>query len=157
MRENSLASNSSPVPFDVAVYWEERLRNNPGITGVGYTSLGRGYNEWLYRIRRRVFLRLMRSLKGNWSANRVLDVGSGTGFYIQLWKEIGVKSLVGSDLTEISVLNLRAKYPFDTFHQLDIGAATPHSQSWNTSVSSRPLANRTGPFSACVRASRSTR
>lgn len=119
--ETQLPANSPTAVFDPTAYWEERLLKNPGITGVGYTALGRCYNHWLYKIRRRVFLRLGRTLKSDWRATRVLDIGSGTGFYFQLWKEMGVGFLEGSDLTEIALSRLREKFPGDTFQQLDIG------------------------------------
>ena len=121
--ESQFPAISPPAGFDPAAYWEERLRKNSGIAGVGYTTLGRCYNQWLYKIRRRVFLRLGNSLKSDWRTARVLDIGSGTGFYIQLWKEMGAGLLEGSDLTEIAVSRLRQKFVGETFHQLDIGGS----------------------------------
>ncbi|HZQ24308.1 MAG TPA: class I SAM-dependent methyltransferase [Terriglobales bacterium] len=113
--------------FNPSEYWEERLRTNPGITGVGYTSLGTGYNYWLYRVRRKVFLRVLRARGIDWSKATVLDIGSGTGFYIELWKELGASAIVGSDITEIATSDLRARFPEQTFLRLDIGAELPNS------------------------------
>ncbi len=111
--------------FDPSQYWERRLQNNPGITGVGYTSLGTGYNEWLYRIRKRVFLRLLASQQFGWEDASVLDVGSGTGFYIQRWKDAGVRKIVGSDLTAIATGRLKELFPNEEFVQTDIGGEIP--------------------------------
>jgi SAM-dependent methyltransferase len=108
--------------FDPQAYWESRLSSNPGLRGVGFTSLGRNYNQWLYRIRRRVFLREVGSLPIHWRAARVLDVGAGTGFYIQLWGQLGVASVTGADLTSVAVARLRKRFPGNEFLQLDIGA-----------------------------------
>lgn len=111
--------------FDPSQYWERRLQDNPGVTGVGYTSLGTGYNEWLYRMRKKVFLRLVASQQFAWEGASVLDVGSGTGFYIQRWKEVGVRKIVGSDLTAIATGRLRQLFPNEEFVQMDIGAEIP--------------------------------
>ena len=107
--------------FDPRIYWERRLAENPGILGVGLTSLGKNYNEWLYKVRRHTFLREIRSLPFDWETARVLDVGSGTGFYIRLWQEAGIPSVTGSDLTQTSVDRLRQGFPGKEVLQLHIG------------------------------------
>src|SRR6185503_13304885 len=52
---------------------------------------------------------------------RVLDIGSGTGFYVDRWHELGIHALTGSDLTEVAVENLRRKHPGDMFVRFDVG------------------------------------
>src|SRR5436190_1684817 len=94
--------------FDARSYWETRLQEYPGLCGVGNTCLGRSYIQWLYKVRRAVFLRLLASLKTDFRAARVFDVGAGTGFYLELWKQVGVSSVAGCDLTEIAVARLRS-------------------------------------------------
>jgi SAM-dependent methyltransferase len=113
--------NSTSTGFEPAAYWEERLRKHPGITGVGYTSLGKYFNQWQYRVRKHVFRRLIRSLHADWQNAAVLDVGSGTGFYVDLWKDLGVKSLTGSDLTQTAISRLKREFPDVGFVHLDIG------------------------------------
>jgi len=95
--------------FDPRRYWEQRLAK-PDITSVGYLSLGRSYNRWLYRLRRRIFLREARRLRSSWAGCSVLDVGSGTGVYVSLWAEVGA-SVTASDLTQASVDALAASQP----------------------------------------------
>ncbi len=107
--------------FDPREYWERRLSHDLSVGGVGFQGLGRRYNEWLYRIRRHVFLRRMRALGLNFDRALVLDVGSGSGFYVDAWKRLGVRGIVGCDLTGVAVRELRQKYPEDQFHQVDIG------------------------------------
>jgi SAM-dependent methyltransferase len=102
-------------------YWENRLRESFGLESVGYLGLGRRYNQWLYRVRRRVFLRKLGNLALDPGSARVLDVGSGTGFYIERWEELGIKRIVGSDITEVSVQALERRHPGHEFVQLDIG------------------------------------
>jgi SAM-dependent methyltransferase len=52
---------------------------------------------------------------------RVLDVGSGTGFYLGLWRALGAGSITGSDLTEVAVRRLAERHPDVDAVQLDIG------------------------------------
>ncbi len=108
--------------FDPRAYWEQRLSESFGLHGVGYAPLGLSYNRWLYRIRRRVFRRMVRRFLGDRAAVRVLDVGSGTGFYLDQWRDLGIKQVVGLDLTETAVSNLRAAYPGMDFVMADVGA-----------------------------------
>ena len=108
--------------FDAPAYWEDRLKRNAGVRGIGHTDLGARYNLWLYRVRRAVFHRAIYSLQPDWSGIRVLDVGSGTGFYMRLWKGAGVSAVTGSDLTGIAVSRLRETFPAQEILRLDIGA-----------------------------------
>ncbi|MBU1023843.1 class I SAM-dependent methyltransferase, partial [bacterium] len=79
--------------FDPRQYWEKRLADNYGLNAVGYWSMGTNFNRWMYRVRKAVFLKIVRSLKINLREASVLDIGSGTGFYIDLWKKLDVESI----------------------------------------------------------------
>jgi SAM-dependent methyltransferase len=109
--------------LDTRDYWERRLERNDGLLGVGFLRLGEGYNTWLYRLRRSVFLRRMRATGMDFTGAEVLDVGSGTGFYVERWRELGAGKVVGLDLTRVATERLRRRFPADEFHNLDIGAA----------------------------------
>lgn len=108
--------------FDPNTYWEERLSERYALDGVGCSGLGGALNGWMYRVRRRVFLREMRAQFPQPATIRVLDIGSGTGFYVDRWHELGAGAVSGSDLTEVAVGNLRARYPADAFERFDVGA-----------------------------------
>ncbi len=105
-------------------YWESRLSNQFDLQGVGFIGLGKHYNAWLYKVRRNVFLRKMKATLLNFRSVDVLDIGSGTGFYIERWRELAVRNLVGVDLTQTAVDNLKQKYPEHEFYQVDIGGDT---------------------------------
>lgn len=106
---------------DIQNYWEQRLSQDYSLSGVGYLGLGRQFNQWMYRVRRWVFLRTLypkRSQIGDW---RVLDIGAGTGFYVDCWGTLGCRDLVGVDITHTAVTNLREKFPEFCFLQGDVG------------------------------------
>lgn len=107
--------------FDAAAYWENRLRGNVALERIGHIALGRHYNEWLYRVRESVFRRTVESLGVDLSASSVLDVGSGSGFYVRVWKELGVRRITGLDLTSAAVEHLRMLFPDTTFYKADVG------------------------------------
>lgn len=124
---------SSPgAPFDNRGYWESRLREHYSLAGVGYLRLGRRYNEWMYRIRGEVFDRIVagigrgeiesgeRSAGSGWTGASVLDVGAGTGFYVERWKRLGAR-VTGLDLTDIAVDELSRCFPGTRFVRADIG------------------------------------
>ncbi len=108
-------------PFDPGRYWQARLERDYSLAGVGWLGLSEPFNRWMYAVRKSVFRRALRGLLDPRHA-RVLDVGSGTGFYVALWKELGVRNITGCDLTAIAVQRLRARFPDARFEQVDISA-----------------------------------
>ena len=121
-------TSASGALFDALDYPETRLREHPGLCGVGNTCLARSYIQWLYKVRRAVFLRLLSSLRIDVRAAQVFDVGSGTGFYLELWREMGASGVTGCDLTEIAVDRLRSALPWARTLRLDISAPLPESE-----------------------------
>jgi 2-polyprenyl-3-methyl-5-hydroxy-6-metoxy-1,4-benzoquinol methylase len=107
--------------FNARAYWESRITANLGLHGVGYLGYGTAYNDWMYRVRSVVFRRAVRELGANLSESSVLDIGSGTGFYVRTWRELGARNVTGSDLTSVAVNHLRASYPGIGTIQMDIG------------------------------------
>jgi len=109
--------------FQPGAYWEERLRAHGDERGVGDIGLSRSYNSWLYKVRRHVFRRLVRRLPLAPDNTRVLDIGSGTGVYVDEWHRWGAKEVTGSDITQIVVDRLSRRFPADRFVRMDIGDA----------------------------------
>jgi SAM-dependent methyltransferase len=104
-------------------YWESRLRRHSGLEGVGYMGLGRAFNAWMYRARRTLVLRRLRPLVAGREELNVLDIGSGSGFYIDSWLELGATTITGSDITESAVGELASRYPGVEFVRFDVGGA----------------------------------
>lgn len=100
-------------------YWNARFRTHWGPHAVGALAYGRQYNAWLYRVRKQVFRRLCRGLKLNLRGARVLDVGCGTGFYIEQWWSLGA-AVEGLDFSDEATARLRNAFPDVTFHTADV-------------------------------------
>ena len=111
--------------FDPQQYWSDRLAESYSLMGVGWLSLGEPFNRWMYRVRRHVFLRMARGALGGRRDVDVLDVGSGTGFYLQCWQELGVERITGSDLTDVAVANLTVAFRTVESRQLDVTGDLP--------------------------------
>jgi SAM-dependent methyltransferase len=109
--------------FDPERYWQERLSEDDSLNGVGYSTLGHQYNRWIYRMRRAVFLERVPKLGIDIARADILEVGPGTGFYIDLWHQLGASHITGIDLAPVIVERLAERYPGHTFRQADIGAA----------------------------------
>lgn len=114
---------ATPTAFDPERYWSNRLEQTYSLAGVGWLGLSEPFNRWMYAVRRRVFKRALRR-RFDPSQARVLDVGSGTGFYIALWDELGVPDITGCDLTRVAVERLLDRFPGIRFEHLDISAAS---------------------------------
>ncbi len=101
-------------------YWEERLAQNWGLKGVGYLGHGERYNKWLYAVRREILRRHLSNLALKLPEANVLDIGSGTGFWLEQWKSLGVRSLTGTDITAVAVERLKEAFSDVNLTQLDI-------------------------------------
>jgi 2-polyprenyl-3-methyl-5-hydroxy-6-metoxy-1,4-benzoquinol methylase len=113
----------SATDFNTREYWEQRLAEHDGLAGVGWLGLGESFNRWMYAVRAKSFAWAVRRAAGpRTSSLRVLDVGSGTGFYVDRWVELGARSVTGTDLTEVAVQRLRTRRPGLEVRQMDITA-----------------------------------
>ncbi len=111
--------------FDPKRYWQDRLSQSYSLMGVGWLSLGEPFNRWMYRVRRTVFLRIARPLLADPADAAVLDVGSGTGFYVERWQELGAGRIVATDLTDVAVDGLGRAFPSVEARQLDVTGELP--------------------------------
>jgi SAM-dependent methyltransferase len=108
--------------FDPAAYWETRLSERYTLGATGWSGLGEAFNRWSYATRSRVFRRVVSKVLGEVQGLEIMDVGSGTGFYLAEWQRLGATDLSGSDLTMAAVERLSTRFPAATIRQVDIGA-----------------------------------
>ncbi len=111
--------------FDAKQYWEDRLEAREGLDAVGWAGLGKGFNRWMYKVRRRVFEREVVPRVPAVAKARVLDVGCGSGFYIDRWLDAGVADVTGCDITSASVERLGERYPGRRFVRFELGEDDP--------------------------------
>jgi 2-polyprenyl-3-methyl-5-hydroxy-6-metoxy-1,4-benzoquinol methylase len=114
-------TNSKTENFNPDDFWQSRLTKVEGLEGVGYAKLGKPFNIWGYKVRKQAFYNIINPLKYDFKNAEVLDIGSGTGFYIAIWNALQAKKVTGLDITEVAVENLKIKFPEHQFTQLDIG------------------------------------
>jgi len=67
--------------MDPKKYWDERLKSHWDLEGVGCLGLGE-LNKYVYMAKVRTLERAARKLHVDFNGKEVLDVGSGTGFWI---------------------------------------------------------------------------
>lgn len=106
--------------FNAEQYWESRLKQHYDLVGVGDISLSETYNRWSYKVTRQILLKLFKKYSAGKTNNNVLDVGSGTGFVIDVWKTLNKKA-TGVDISTTAVENLRLRHPDYSFFRCDIG------------------------------------
>jgi SAM-dependent methyltransferase len=110
-----------PVEYDNQLpYWEQRLGPDVSLKSVGHNGLSNSFVSWLYRVRRRRFMNVVAPLMR--SNMRVLDVGSGGGFYVGIWKQLGAKDITATDLTEASIKALARRFPDVHGTRFDLGS-----------------------------------
>lgn len=105
-------------------YWEERLRNNLNLRGTGHRAFGLAYNGWIYRAQSDCMDAIAARASIEFSGRTALDVGSGTGYFVEYFARKGVAHVTGLDITQASVDYLTQTYPDYAFQAADIAAAT---------------------------------
>lgn len=102
--------------------WNQRLAENAGLQGVGCVQYAPAVSQWMYRIRGQLFDRILKELPADPAASSVLDVGSGSGYYLQRWRKWGAGEIFGSDISDVAVARLRAELPGIPVLRSDVSA-----------------------------------
>ena len=111
--------------YDPAGFWDDRLRQHFDMIGVGYRRLGRPFNLALYRQRIVVLRRALARYRIAAAGADIVELGPGTGFYIDYWQTQGIGSLLGLDIAAVSAQRLAGQYPEYHFAQADISERWP--------------------------------
>jgi 2-polyprenyl-3-methyl-5-hydroxy-6-metoxy-1,4-benzoquinol methylase len=105
-----------------AAYWEDLLARQYDLSGVAYPDFPVGFNRALYQRMRAAVLRLVSRGGVRLSGAEVLEIGPGTGFWIDLWQERGAARVTGLDLTQTAVTHLQERFPKQRFLVGDVGS-----------------------------------
>jgi len=108
--------------FDASAYWKDRLEQRFDLTGVGFKRRSAAYNRWVYRVRTDLLDDLFERHEWSSEGKAVLDVGCGTGYFIDHWSKRQARPIVGVDVTEVSVERLTERFPEAEFECADITA-----------------------------------
>jgi len=107
--------------YDPEQYWEQRYAQL-NLHNSGHRDLPEAYNLWLYRRKQAVFRRGMGRVGLPLRGAKVLELGSGTGAYLDFWRREGVGGLTGLDLSASAVEFVSAGYPEFRFLHRDVTA-----------------------------------
>ena len=111
------------MTYDPKDYWEKRLSNRFTLVGVGHIAFSASYNKWLYRAKTRALDKALRALQIDVRGKTVCDLGCGTGFFVDLFKRLEAKDILGVDITAASTARLAEKYPECVFVNHNIASA----------------------------------
>jgi SAM-dependent methyltransferase len=103
-------------------YWEERLESHLDLRGTGHRAFDLEYNRWLYQAQLDCLDGLIKRYDVGITGKQVLDIGSGTGFYISYLLQQGASPVFGVDVAEASIGHLREAYPEGQFFVCDISS-----------------------------------
>lgn len=94
---------------------------------MGRAGIGLAFNRWAYRVRRRVLQRVLRLQRIEIAGARILELGFGTGFYLDLWRQLHAAHVTGFDIADAAVRDARERFaePGWRFERGDIGAPLP--------------------------------
>jgi len=97
------------MPYAPSEYWLE-LHRRDDLSAVGQSALPPEINAWLYRSLARNLRRFLRrhGLDRPPPAS-VLDVGAGTGYWVEFWRKYGAR-VDGCDLVPVAAERLTARY-----------------------------------------------
>ncbi len=110
------------MAFSPSEYWNERLKKNFNLVGVGDISMGMAYNKLSYAVTRIGLHRIFRKYCTN-KDGYILDIGSGIGFIVSTWQSGGYTNIDGSDISTFAVEQLKQNYPAYSFYELDIASS----------------------------------
>ncbi len=108
-------------PYDGKEYWDSRLRNfGSSMRGVGLINLSEEQNKQMYQEAKNVFLQLCSDLNVDFNRVRVLDIGTGQGFYARTVYEQGCRDYTGIDITDALFTQMKAELPGYTYKKMDV-------------------------------------
>lgn len=106
-------------------YWGSLHAASDDLGVVGYPTLPPAFNRHVYANAAAAVLRSLHRAGVSVRGQRVLDVGSGTGFWVDLWLREGAATVAGADLVPEAVARLRTRYPDSTFVTADVAERQP--------------------------------
>jgi len=104
-------------------FWERRYERFD-ISSSGHIDLPHDYNIWLYKMKASKIAKAIHGEKEGVEDKNILELGCGTGAYLDLWKKLGLRTVTGVDISPSSANILNQKFSEWNFHCHDISAAS---------------------------------
>lgn len=109
------------VEYSYKDYWQ-KLHGRNDLSAVGQSGLPEGVNHWIYKSIRRNLHRFVRRHELQASGTRrMLEIGVGTGYWIDFWQRFGWQ-VDGCDLVPEAVARLLDTHPDARFWVADVSA-----------------------------------
>lgn len=105
-------------------YWGA-VHDLADLRAVGHPTLPLSFNRHLYANAAVGVLRALDAASVELAERSVLDVGSGTGFWIELWRRQGASAVSGADLVPEAVDRLRNRFPDVDLTAVDVTEREP--------------------------------
>lgn len=102
-----------------ADFWESRYQKFD-ISTSGHINLPYVYNTWLYKMKIGKILKSLISRFNVLEDKNVLELGCGTGAYLDMWRGLNIKSMTGVDIAPSTAINLKKQNPDYNFYCQDI-------------------------------------
>lgn len=116
------------VGYEPESYWGALHSRGGDLRVVGYPTLPLAFNRELYANAARAVIRSLQRAGVSAVDGAVLDVGSGTGFWVEFWNAQGAATVAGADLVPAAVDWLRTRFPKSEFVVADIVAGPPYPE-----------------------------
>lgn len=101
-------------------YWDNRLKQRWNLTGVGFGGYSARYNQWLYRFQELSLARALGKAHVKIEGKRVLDIGSGIGYWVRWYYGKGAADVTSVDITPTAVQTLKTLFPRATVLEADV-------------------------------------
>ena len=113
----------SAVEYQPEGYWG-RLHARKELSAVGQAALPTDLNVYLYRALERSIRRFARRQGLLEGVEAAFDVGAGTGYWVGVWHDLGIRRVDGCDLVPDAVARLEEKFGSrgDRFVAADVGS-----------------------------------
>ena len=106
-------------------YWSGLHDEADGLGIVGYPTLPLVFNRLVYANAAHAVTHGLEAAGVRIRGRTILDIGSGTGFWVDLWLAQGAAAVAGSDLVPDAVDRLRRRFPGCEFEPADISEQSP--------------------------------
>lgn len=111
--------------YDPRKFWNDRYQTFD-ITTSGHIDLPYYFNVWMYKLKiAKIKNALFKYIDKKRAKNiKLIELGCGTGVYINLWKKYDINELIGVDISSEAIDKLKIEYPEYNFYENDLSSDT---------------------------------